>query len=88
MALKEKFKKEVDRLQVLGVFAPVDKPTSWVSRVVVATKKSGTLRIRIDPRPLKVALKRECYQIPILKDILPDQGQAKVFSTIDLRSGY
>ena len=87
-ALKEKFKKEADRLQNLGVIAPVEKPTTWVSSVVVATKKSGALRICIDPTPLNAALKRERYQLPILEDISPELGQAKVFSTVDLRSGY
>lgn len=82
-ALKEKFKKEVDRLQNLGVIAPVDKPTPWVSGVVVATKNSGTLRICMDPRPLNAALKRKRYQLPILEDILLELGQAKVFSTVD-----
>ena len=48
-ALEEKFKKEIDRFQNLGVIAPVDKPTPWVSSVVVATKKSGALRICIRP---------------------------------------
>lgn len=87
-ALKEKFKKEVDRLQDLGVIAPVDKPTPWVSSVVVRTKKSGALRICIDLRPLNAALKCERYQLPTLEDILPELGQAKVFSTVDLCSGY
>ena len=86
-SLKEKFKKEIDRLQNLGVIAPMDKPTPWVSSMVVATKKSGALRICIDPRPLNAALKRERYQLPILEDILPELGQAKVFSTVDLCSG-
>ena len=42
IALKERFKKEIDRLQNLGVIAQVDQPTPWVSSVVVATKKSGS----------------------------------------------
>ena len=87
-ALKERFQKEIDRLQNLGVITLVDRPTPWVSSVVAATKKSGPLRICIDPRPLNAALKREHYQLPILDDILPELGQAKVFSTVDLRSGY
>ena len=49
----------------------VDKPTPWVSSVVVATKKSGALRICIDPRPLNAALKRERYQFPIRDDMMP-----------------
>ena len=87
-ALKEKFKKEIDRFQNLGVITPVNKPTPWVSSVVVATKKSGALRICIVPRLLNAALKCERYQLPILEDIMPELGQAKVFSTVDLRSGY
>lgn len=75
-------------LQSLGVVIPVDKPTPWVSSVVVATKKSGALRVCIDPRPLNAALKRERYQLPILDDILPELAKAKVFLTVDLRSGY
>ena len=49
-AVKERFKTEIERLQNLGVIAPVDKLTPWVSSVVVATKRSGALRICIDPR--------------------------------------
>ena len=37
-ALKERFKKEIDRLQNLRVIAPVDRPTPWVSSVVLARK--------------------------------------------------
>ena len=77
MVLKEKFKKEIDRLQNLGVITPVDKPNPWVSSVVVATKKSGALRICIDPRPLNAALKCERYWLPILEDILPELGQPR-----------
>ena len=87
-ALKEIFKTELTRLQELGVISPVDRPTPWVSSVVVATKKSGALRIYIDPRPLNKALKRERYQLPILDDILPELSKAKIFSTVDLRSRY
>jgi hypothetical protein len=64
-ALKEQFKEELDRLETLGVIARVDKPTPWVSSVVVTMKKSGALRVCIDPKPLNAALKRErttCYQ--------------------------
>ena len=85
--LKEKFK-EFQRLEDLKVTAPVDKPTPWVSSVVVATKKSGAQRVCIDPRLLNIALKRGRYQLPVLDDILPELSKAKIFSTVDLRSGY
>ena len=59
-----------------------------MSSLAVAVKKSGALRICIDPRPLNTALKRERYQLPVIDDILPDLSKARVFSTVDLKSGY
>ena len=87
-ALKEKYKKELKRLEDLRVISKVDDPTKWVSSVVIATKKSGALRICIDPRPLNQALKRETYQLPILDDLMPELAKAKIFSTVDLTAGY
>ena len=87
-ALKEKYKEELDRLEKLGVLATVDEPTPWVSSVVIATKKSGALRICIDPRPLNKALKRETYHLPVFDDLMPDLARAKVFSSVDLTAGY
>ena len=86
-ALKEQFKEELDRLETLGVIARVDKPTPLVSSVVMATEKSGALRVCIDPKPLN-ALKLERYHLPVLDDLLPESAEAKVFSTVDLRTGY
>ena len=37
---------------------------------MVAVKKSGELRVCIDPKPLNDALKREHYQIPVIDDLL------------------
>lgn len=87
-SLKAKLKKELDRLQQLEVIAPIDEPTPWVNSLAVVVKKSGALRICIDPRPLNNSLKRERYPLPVLEDILPELSKARVFSTVDLKSGY
>lgn len=73
-ALREKFKGELDRLGKIRVFAKVDEPTAWVSSVVIATKKSGSLRICINPRPLNQAVKREAHQLPILDNLMPEMA--------------
>ena len=88
IALKQKFYEKLDDLVEKDVIASVDEPTAWVSQYVVATKKSGDLRICIDPGPLNKALKREHYQIPVIDDILPELSKARVFSKLDLRNGY
>ena len=72
----EKFKEELKRLEGLKVIASVEEPTEWVSQIAVAVKKSGELRLCIDPKPLNVALKREHYQIPVIDDLLPDLTDA------------
>ena len=84
-ALKDELKEELIRYIEQEILTPVEEPVPWVSSLAVATKKSGALRVCIDPRPLNEALKRETYQIPILDEILPESSQAKVFSTVDLR---
>ena len=88
VALREPLKSELNKLQTMNVIAQVEEPTDWVSNVVVARKKNGDLRICIDPHALNNALKRERYQLPTLEDILPELSKARVFSTIDLKSGY
>jgi hypothetical protein len=55
---------------------------------VIAMKKSGSLRICIDPKPLNAALKRERYQIPVIDDLLLDVMDACVFTKVDLSSAF
>ena len=86
--MREKFENELKRLEELKVITHVDEPTKWVSQIVVAMKKSGSLRICIDPKPLNAALKRERYQIPVIDDLLPDVTDACVFTKVDLSSAF
>ena len=87
-ALDEKFRKELDKMVEMGVVTKVDEPTEWVSQVVVTTKKSGELRVCIDPKFLNEALKREHYRLPLLEDILPALSKAKYFTKVDLSSAF
>jgi hypothetical protein len=88
LAMEAKVKAELSRLTERDIITPVEQPTDWTSRMVIATKKSGDLRICIDPRPLNKALKRERYPIPVMDDILPKLANAKVFSKLDLTNAY
>ena len=88
LALKPGLKQELEKLTKLGVIAPMDAPTDWVSNVVIATKPSGDLRICIDPKELNKALKRERYPIPVIEDVLPELTKARVFTKVDARNGY
>ncbi|XP_064622353.1 uncharacterized protein K02A2.6-like [Lineus longissimus] len=83
-----KLRPELERLSDIDVLARVEQPTPWVSQLVLAEKKSGELRICLDPRPLNRALKREHFQLPILEDKLHNLAESRVFSKLDLSSGY
>ena len=88
VALKGKFKEEIDRLVSVGVLEKVEEPTKWVSRAVVTAKSNGKVRVCIDPRPLNEALSRSHYPLPVIDDILPELGKARVFSKADLKDGF
>ena len=50
--------------------------------------KNNDLKICQDPHALNKALKREVYPQPVIDDVLPELGNAKVFTKVDLQSGY
>ena len=87
-ARKPTVKMEIDRLEREGIIAKVDRPTDWVNQMAVVDKKSGDVRICIDPRPLNLMLKREHYKLPVLDDILPKLAGSQKFSVCDLQQGY
>lgn len=87
-ALRDALKAELDRLVDLQVITAVDEPTDWVSQLVVTIKKSGALRLCIDPKPLNAALRREYYCIPTLDDVLPSLNGARFFTRVDLSSAF
>jgi len=90
VALKSKVKDALQELVDNDIITPVDQPTDWCSGMSVQSKANGDIRLCIDPRPLNKCLKRELYELPVLDDILPDLSGApfKIFSKLDLRSGY
>jgi hypothetical protein len=88
IALKEKVSTALKKMVKKGVLAKVDTPTDWVNQMAVQEKKSGDVRICLDPRSLNEVLKREQYVLPVIDDILPKLVNAKVFTKLDLRNGY
>lgn len=88
IAVRPVLKEELDRMTQAGVIMPVDQPTPWVSQLVVTKKKSGGLRVCIDPHELNKSLCRERFTLPVLEDLLHELKDSKVFSKADLKSGY
>ena len=71
VALKGKFKEQIDRLVDVGVLTKVEELTKWVSSAVVTAKSNGKVRVCIDPKPLNdvLELHRSLYPLPVTDDI-------------------
>jgi hypothetical protein len=69
-----------------GYIRPSSSP--WGCPALFVKKKDKTLRLCVDYRPLNAVIIKNMYPLPRI-DLLFDQlAGAKVFSKIDLRSGY
>ncbi|KAH0820797.1 hypothetical protein GEV33_001994 [Tenebrio molitor] len=62
--------------------------SEYASRVVIVKKKDGQPRFCVDYRRLNAATRDEAAPLPIIQQMLRDLAQAKVFSSLDLKSGY
>jgi hypothetical protein len=79
-------KNQLQELLDKGYMRPSSSP--WGSPALFVKKKDGSLRMCVDYRPLNVMTIKNKYSLPHI-DVLFDQlAGAKVFSKIDLRSGY
>ena len=60
----------------------------WAAPIFFKKKKDGSLRLCIDYRGLNHATIKNRYEIPRMDNLLDRIQGTKLFSKIDLRSGY
>jgi hypothetical protein len=81
-----KLKNQLQELLYKGYIRPSSCP--WGCPALFVKKKDGSLRLCVDYKPLNALTIKNKYPLPRM-DVLFDQlAGAKVFSKIDLRSGY
>ena len=79
-------KKQLQELLDKGFIRPSASP--WGCPALFVKKKDDNLRLCVDYRPLNAVTIKNKYPLPRI-DVLFDQlAGAKIFSKIDLRSGY
>ena len=85
LELKE-LKVHMEELVSKGFIRPSTSP--WGASVLFVKKKDGSLRLCIDYRDLNKVTIRNKYPLPRIDDLFYQLQGARVFSKIDLRSGY
>jgi hypothetical protein len=83
--LKE-LKKQLTELQEAGYIRPSSSP--WGAPVLFVQKKDGSQRMCVDYRSLNDVTEKNKCPLPCIKDLFNQMRGARVFSKIDLRSGY
>lgn len=81
-AYNEVIKKEVDRLLESGIITRTE--SSWISPVVIVTKKDGGPRCCVAYRRLNTVMKRDRWPISRVDEIFDDINGNKILTTIDL----
>ena len=85
LELKE-LQMRLEELLKKGYIRPSVSP--WGALVLFVKKKDGTLKIYIDYRHLKKETIKNKHPLPRIDDLFDQLRGCKVFSKIDLRSGY
>ena len=82
----EEVKQHLEQLLASGVIRKSKSP--WSSNVVLVRKKNGKLRMCVDYRMLNKRSVKDAYALPRTEEVFDILHGAKVFSTIDMKSGY
>jgi hypothetical protein len=79
-------KNQLQELLDKGYIRPSSSP--WGNPALFVKKKDGSLRMCVDYRPLNAVTIKNKYPLPCIDVLFDQQAGVKVFSKIDLRSGY
>ena len=84
--LMEEVRQHLQEMLDGGAIRPSNSP--WCNAVVLVRKKDGTLRFCIDFRRLNDRTKKDAHPMPRMPEIMESMVGAKIFSCMDLKSGF
>jgi hypothetical protein len=82
----EELKRQLADMLSKGLIHPSTSP--WGSPVLFVYKRDGTIRLCVDYRQLNEVTIKNKYPLPKIEDLFDQLNGAKVFSKIDLYTGY
>ena len=85
-AHREEAERQINEMLNQGVIRPSSSPSS--SPIVLVKNRNGEFRFCVDYRRLNQVTQNDSHPLLDIADILDSLGNAKYFSTLDLRNGY
>ncbi|UYV64760.1 K02A2.6-like [Cordylochernes scorpioides] len=79
---------ELEKMVKQGIVTKIYHETEWSHPMVVVKKKSGQIRICLDPRKLNEALVGRHFQTPAPAELLHEIPKAKYYTVLDVKSAY
>ena len=70
----------------LGLIRP--STSDFGAPILLVKKKDGSFRIYIEYRRLNAITKKDSFPLPLIEDLVDKLQGAKIFSKIDLKSGF
>ena len=84
--LEEPVEHELRKLLAADIIEPIT--TSYISPIVITTKKDNSIRLCVDYRRVNSCTIPDQYPIPSVDELFRKVRNARVFSRIDLKSAY
>ena len=84
--LVEEVREHIQEMLDGGAIRPSQSP--WCNAVVLVRKKDGGLRFCIDFRRLNRQTKKDAFPLPRMQETMESMVGARLFSTMDLKSGF
>ena len=88
LPLRPQVAEELERMETAGVISKVSEPTPWCAGMVVVPKKSGSVRICVNLKPLNQSVLREVHPLPKVDETLAQLLGPNSFLKLDANSRF
>ena len=91
LAMKEKFKQELDNMESQGIISKFDErdvSPEWLNSFIIVKKPNGTLRVCLDPTDLNKDIIRPVCNAQTMDDVIHKLKHAKYFAVFDTGKGF
>ena len=86
LAKRQIISDQIDDMLAQKIIRPSSSP--WASPITLVPKKNGELRFCCDLRKLNANTIKDAFPLPLIQDIFDQLQGARIFSTLDLKTGY